>query len=168
MTSWATALPAVGLALMLPLAAGAKEDVKTDNRSEPPWSARCTSPARDAPADCQMEQRAIVTETHQLLLQLAIHVPGSSRKPVLSVRAPLTAFLPAGVVLRIDEGNETRLAYQACDQQGCYATSALSGQLLEAMTKGVKLNITIQARDGKSLTVPMSLVGFTEVYAKVR
>jgi hypothetical protein len=36
------------------------------------------------------------------------------------------------------------------------------------MTKGVKLNITIQARDGKSLTVPMSLVGFTEVYAKVR
>ena len=165
------ALVALGL---LALPAGAQETqpgaaapeavtATPNNAGPPPWSARCSATTRDAALDCQLEQRAVVTETGQLLLLVTIAVPGESRQPALSVRTPLQMFLPAGVRIDIDGRNA-----QTCDPQGCYARAPISNALLEAMFKGLKLNIIIESINRQQLTVPMSLEGFTQVYDKVR
>lgn len=138
------------------------------NSGPPPWSARCAAATRDAALDCQLEQRAVVTETGQLLLLVTIAVPGESRQPMLSIRTPLQMFLPAGVRIDIDGRNAQKLDFQTCDQQGCYTRGPISNALLEAMFKGLKLNIIIESINRQQLTVPMSLEGFTEVYGKVR
>lgn len=138
------------------------------NAGPPPWSARCSAATRDAALDCQLEQRAVVTDTGQLLLLVTIGVPGESRQPVLSIRTPLQMFLPAGVRIDIDGRNAQKLDFQTCDQQGCYTRGPISNALLEAMFKGLKLNIIIESINRQQLTVPMSLEGFTEVYGKVR
>jgi len=138
------------------------------NAGPPPWSARCSATTRDAALDCQIEQRAVVTETGQLLLLVTIGVPGESRQPVLSIRTPLQLFLPAGVRIDIDGRTAQKLDFQTCDQQGCYTRTPISNALLEAMFKGLKLNIIIESLNRQQLTVPMSLEGFTQVYEKVR
>ena len=130
-----------------------------NNAGPPPWSARCSATTRDAALDCQLEQRAVVTETGQLLLLVTIAVPG---------RTPLQMFLPAGVRIDIDGRNAQKLDFQTCDPQGCYARAPISNALLEAMFKGLKLNIIIESINRQQLTVPMSLEGFTQVYDKVR
>lgn len=139
-----------------------------DDAGPPPWSARCSAATRDAALDCQIEQRAVVTETGQLLLLVTIGVPGESRQPMLSIRTPLQLFLPAGVRIDIDGRNAQKLDFQTCDQQGCYVRGPISNTLLEAMFKGMKLNIIIESLNRQQLTVPMSLEGFTAVYERVR
>lgn len=139
-----------------------------DGKTELPWSSRCTSPVRDVPATCQIEQRAVVTETGQLLLLVTVVVPGESRQPVMSVRTPLQLFLPAGVRVDIDGRNAVKLDYQTCDQQGCYARMDISNAVLDAMFKGLKLNMTIEDLAHRQLAVPMSLTGFSAVYERIR
>ncbi len=134
----------------------------------PPWAARCTAPARDGPLDCQMEQRAVVTKTGQLLILVTVRVPAETRKPVMAIQVPLSLNLQAGVGIDIDGQNVTKLDYQTCDAQGCYAGMPISDAFLQAMFKGLKLNVTIQNLNKQTLTVPMSLGGFTDVYGTVR
>ena len=134
----------------------------------PPWAARCTAPARDGPLDCQMEQRAVVTQTGQLLILVTVRVPAETRKPVMAIQVPLSLNLQAGIGIDIDGQNATKLDYQTCDPQGCYAVMPISDAFLQAMFKGLKLNVTIQNLNKQTLTVPMSLVSFTDVYGRVR
>jgi invasion protein IalB len=134
----------------------------------PPWVAHCTAPARDGPLDCQMEQRAVVTQTGQLLILVTVRVPAETRKPVMAIQVPLSLNLQAGISIDIDGQNATKLDYQTCDGQGCYAGMPISDAFLQAMFKGLKLNVTIQNLDKQTLTVPMSLASFTDFYGRVR
>lgn len=134
----------------------------------PPWVARCTAPARDGPLDCQMEQRAVVTQTGRLLILVTVRVPAETRKPVMAIQVPLSLNLQAGIGIDIDGQNATKLDYQTCDAQGCYAGMPISDAFLQAMLKGLKLNVTIQSLNKQTLTVPMSLVSFTDFYGRVR
>jgi len=174
-------LAAAGLAFVLAVIAPAGSAQAQDQTQPPadaaaapggepdaPWSARCIAPHRDAPLNCQIEQRAVVTETGQLLLLVTIAVPGESRQPVLTIRAPLQLFLPAGVRVDIDGRNAEKLEFRTCDQQGCYVRTPISNATLDAMFRGLKLNIILENLNNQQLTVPMSLSGFTEVYNKVR
>jgi len=140
----------------------------TEEPSPPPWSSQCTAPSRDGPLDCMVEQRAVITETGQLLILVTVRVPADTGKPVLTVRAPLSILLPADVTVDVDGQNAVKLDYQTCDNQGCYAFVPIDDGMLQAMFKGLKLNVTIQNLNKQQLTVPMSLVGFTEVYGRVR
>jgi invasion protein IalB len=141
---------------------------ETEKPAPPPWSSQCTAPSRDGPLDCVVEQRAVVTETGQLLILVTVRVPAETRKPVMTVRAPLSMLLPAGVTIDVDGQNPVRLDYQTCDNQGCYAFVQISDEMLQTMFKGLKLNVTIENHNKQDLTVPMSLVGFTGVYGGVR
>jgi invasion protein IalB len=132
-----------------------------------PWSSRCITVARDTPFDCQLEQRAVITETGQLVFVVTIRVPADTRKPVLTIQAPWSVFLPEGLRLNVDDQNETKLVYQTCDSQGCYASTPIADDLLQAMFKGSKLNVTIQGLDRQTFTVPMSLAGFAEIYGNI-
>jgi invasion protein IalB len=137
-------------------------------QEELPWSTECSAPAREAEPDCQMQQRAFVTETGQLLMLLTIRVPAATREPVMILQAPVGTYLPAGVRLDVDGGEATTLEYQTCDAQGCYTATAVSAELLEALRGGSKLNLTIEDQQRRSLAIPLSLIGFTEVYARIQ
>jgi invasion protein IalB len=84
------------------------------------------------------------------------------------LQAPVTTYLPAGIRLDIDGGEPTTVEYQTCDTQGCYAASAGSAELLEAMRRGSKLNLTIEDQQRRSLVIPLSLTGIAEVYELIQ
>ena len=115
-----------------------------------------------------IEQRAVVTETGRLLSQVTVRVPADTRKPVMMIQAPLGPFLPGGITLDVDGANSFKLDYQTCDANGCYAGSPVSEDLLQALFRGQKLNITIQALNKQPVKIPMELTGFTAAYRNIQ
>lgn len=169
-------LQAASLAAGLVLAAvvtpaAAQNGRPSADAAQPPkelWSVRCTAIARDSAPDCAVEQRAVVTETGRLLMQFTVRVPAQGRKPVMMVQAPLGPYLPAGITLDIDGATPLKLDYQTCDAKGCYAGAPLSDDLLQAMFRGQKLNITIQTLNKQPVQIPMDLTGFTAAYKRIQ
>lgn len=153
-----TALPALAQTAEAP-AAGA---------GQPLWSVRCNATSREAPPDCLIEQRAVVTETGRLLSQVTVRVPADTRKPVMMIQAPLGPFLPGGITLDIDGASPLKLDFQTCDVNGCYAGSPVTDELLQSLFRGQKLNITIQALNKQPIKIPMELTGFTAAFRNIQ
>lgn len=86
---------------------------------------RCVSAARAARADCVIEQRLSLEGTGQAFVTVSVRVPAEPRNPVLMVSAPLGLYLPAGLRLRVDDGEAHRLEIQGCDNNGCHVAAPL-------------------------------------------
>ncbi|MCR9214272.1 MAG: invasion associated locus B family protein [Proteobacteria bacterium] len=132
------------------------------------WSVRCAATSREAAPDCSIEQRAVVTQTGRLLMQITIRVPAETLKPVLMIQGPLGTYLPAGVTLDVDSNKFQKLEFQTCEANGCYAASPLTSDQLKQLFNGQKLNINVQSANRQPLMVPMSLIGFTSAYEKIQ
>jgi invasion protein IalB len=132
------------------------------------WIVQCSAAAREGPIDCAIVQRAFITETGRLLTQFTIRVPADTRQPTISIQTPLSPFLPAGITVDVDGANGSKLEYQTCDANGCYAGSPLSDDFLQAMFRGQKLNLTIQALNKQPVKIALELTGFTTAYRKIQ
>ena len=133
-----------------------------------PWSSSCQSTGRGVPLECALEQRAFVRESGQLIGLVTIKVPGDTKRPVVMIQAPLGLFLPAGITVDIDGEMAQNYPVQTCNNNGCFAGFPISDQVLARMQTGGKFNVIFQYLDKKPFTLPMSLVGFTEAYGRIK
>jgi invasion protein IalB len=132
------------------------------------WAVRCSSPSRDAPLECAMEQNAILTKTGQLVVLVNIRVPGDTRAPVALVQLPLGLNLQTGAKFQIDEGKSADLPIQTCENRGCYASVPISPETLNAMRSGKQLKISFQDLGKETITIPLSLNDFSAAYDKIK
>jgi invasion protein IalB len=158
-----SALPVAALLLALPQVAAAQ-----DAPPPPGWISACQGPARSDALDCQMEQRAVMSGTGQLVGSVTVRVPAETRKPVLMIRGPLGLSLAGGVVIDVDGAAAETLPLQTCDAGGCYAGAPVPDALLAAMFKGNILNVAFQNLNKETIKLPMSLAGFSAVYGKIK
>jgi invasion protein IalB len=189
---WVTRLGGWGLLMAAALAAGpfaaASQETNTQtdqasgadpsnqsNQAAPgtqkqpvPWSSTCSATARNLPLECALEQRAFVRQSGQLIAMFTIRVPADTKKPVAMIRAPLGLFLPAGITVDVDGDMAQNYPLQTCNANGCYAGFPVTDQMLSRMLNGGKLNVIFQYLDKKPYTLPMSLVGFTEAYGRIK
>ena len=136
--------------------------------AQPGWIARCSSPSRDAPLECAMEQSAVLTKTGQLVALVNIRVPGDTRAPVALVQLPLGLNLQAGAKLQVDDGKSTDLPIQTCENRGCYASVPISPETLNALRSGKQLKIVFQDLAKETIAIPMPLTDFTAAYDKIK
>lgn len=136
--------------------------------AQPGWPARCSSPARDAPLECAIEQNAILTKTGQLVVLVNIRVPGDSRAPIALVQLPLGLNLQTGAKLQIDDGKSVDLPVQTCENRGCYASIPVSPEMLAALRSGKQLKILFQDLAKETITIPLSLTDFAAAYDKIK
>jgi invasion protein IalB len=134
----------------------------------PGWAARCSSPSRDAPLECAIEQNAILTKTGQLVVLVNIRVPGDTRTPIALVQLPLGLNLQTGAKFQVDDGKSTDLPIQTCENRGCYASLPVSQDLLAALKAGKQLKIMFQDLAKETITIPMPLTDFTAAYDKIK
>jgi invasion protein IalB len=136
--------------------------------AQPGWAVRCSSPNRDGPLECAMEQNAVLTKTGQLVVLVNIRVPGDSRAPVALVQLPLGLNLQAGTKFQVDDGKSVDLPIQTCENRGCYASIAVSAEMLAALKAGKQLKILFQDLAKETITVAMPLNDFTAAYDKIK
>jgi invasion protein IalB len=135
---------------------------------QPGWAARCSSPSRDAPLECAMEQNAILTKTGQLVVLVNIRVPGDTRSPVALVQLPLGLNLQAGAKFQVDDGKSVDLPIQTCENRGCYASFPIGAETLSALRSGKQLKIVFQDLAKETIAIPLSLSDFSAAYDKIK
>jgi invasion protein IalB len=135
---------------------------------QPGWAARCSSPSRDAPLECAMEQNAILTKTGQLVVLVNIRVPGDTRAPIALVQLPLGLNLQVAAKFQVDDGKSTDLPIQTCENRGCYASIPISPETLNALRAGKQLKISFQDLAKETITIPLSLNDFSAAYDKIK
>lgn len=145
---------------------GQKQSAK-EGAAPPPWTTRCAAAERSKDLDCAIEQRAVVTQTGQLLTAFTIRIPPDTHKPVLMIQLPVGLFLPAGVKILVDDAQVDQQQLQTCDQGGCYAGAEVSDKLLDAMKSGKTVTVVFQNIAKKDIKVPIPLNGFKEAYSKI-
>ena len=116
---------------------------------------------------CKAIQTIVLPKTRQLLLSVSVSRPLEGENPALLLHLPHGLFNPAGVSVAIDDDKPETLQIQTCNAQGCYAGMAISPEKQESMLKGKKIEVIFQNLKKQSITVPVPLQGYAEVYKKL-
>jgi invasion protein IalB len=151
-------------------AALAPEQQASQTLNLPPgtgWVSRCVSEARQSPMECSMEQTAAPTNTGQVLAAVTVRVPTETHQPVMMVQLPVGLYLPAGLVLQIDESKPQTIPLQTCDLKGCYAGMQINPELLSALKAGKRLTMTFVDVAKHNIAVPLALDNFAETLVKI-
>jgi len=135
---------------------------------QPGWIARCTSPSRDAPLECAIEQNAVLTKTGQTIVLINIRIPTDTRTPVALLQLPLGLNLPIGATLQVDDGKPVDLQIQTCENRGCYASTPIAPDLLAALRSGKQLKVSFQNMAKETIAIPMPLNDFAAAYDKIK
>jgi invasion protein IalB len=135
---------------------------------QPGWIARCTSPSRDAPLECAIEQNAVLTKTGQTIVLINIRIPTDTRTPVALLQLPLGLNLPVGAKLQVDEGKAVDLQIQTCENRGCYASTPIAPDLLASLKSGKQLKVSFQNMAKETIAIPMPLNDFATAYDKIK
>jgi invasion protein IalB len=139
------------------------------NAPPPPgWAARCSSPSRDAPLECAIEQTAVLTKTGQLIVLVNVRVPSDTHTPVALVQLPLGLDLPAGAKLQVDDGKSIDLQIQTCENRGCYASTPIAPDVLTALRSGKQLKVSFQNLGKETISIPIPLADFAAAYDKIK
>jgi invasion protein IalB len=139
-----------------------------DAAQGPGWIARCTSPSRNAPLECAIEETAVLTKTGQIIVVVNVRIPSDTRAPVALVQLPLGLNLPSGARLQIDEGKIIDLQIQTCENKGCYATTPIAPDMLATMRSGKQLKVAFQNLNNEAISIPMPLADFAAAYDKIK
>jgi invasion protein IalB len=164
-----TAVLTLGLvAPALAQAEGAAPAAPAEQPEPQPWGARCAGQDRTQTLECIIEQRVVLSNTGQLLTAVTVRLPPDTGAPVMMVHTPLGLFLPAGVRIAIDGAELATMVIQTCDAQGCYAGDPVTPELLGALQRGGTMTVTFQNLEKQDIAVPVSLLGFTDAYARIK
>ena len=97
-----------------------------------------------------------------------IRVPGDTRAPVAFVQLPLGLNVPVGAKFQVDDGKTVDLPIQTCENSGCYASAAITQELLGALKSGKQLKVSFQNLAKETITVPMPLNDFAATYDRIK
>ncbi|WP_161633533.1 invasion associated locus B family protein [Mesorhizobium erdmanii] len=132
-----------------------------------PWAVNCSSGSANSELQCQVSQNLTEAKTGQRVLTVTVRRDNGNGSLAMLLALPHGLFLPSGVSYQIDQGQKTTIAIQTSDQNGAYAATPLSPELVKAMKSGTNLNIGMESVTRKPVTIPVSLAGFTAAIAKL-
>jgi invasion protein IalB len=134
------------------------------------WAVRCGAPAEGAPEACEMVQQRL-DEQGQTVLAIAVGRVPNTDDPGMLIILPLGIWLPPGVVLRVDNGEEVPARVERCERRGCQVELLLEPKVLTLLRAGTEANVLFQIYDEngqpKVVGVPFSLLGFTAALNEV-
>jgi len=132
------------------------------------WITRCASRTRAGAVECTIEQSVIKNDTRQVIVLFRVRVPPDTRAPVMMAQLPLGLYLPAQVVLHVDDRKAGEFPPQTCDASGCYISGPLPTELLAQLSAGKVLKFSFQNLARETIDVSMPLAGFAAAYEGIR
>jgi len=128
------------------------------------WSVKCAEDAESLVAEqkrCVLVQVLRAEGRTEALLRIELSRTQSGEVSGFMI-VPFGLDLSKGVSLSIDGGERWNLPFRTCQNFGCVVRLALSGEIVERMQEGGKLNVTLYTlQDSGTLDIPVSLAGFT-------
>ncbi|XSG82608.1 MAG: invasion associated locus B family protein [Methyloligella sp. ZOD6] len=115
---------------------------------------------------CLTHHERLDGNTGMVLVAAAIRKVEGEDKETLLVRLPtaIALAIPAGVQIRVDEGEPIRLPYTLCYATSCQAETELKPELLQELRKGKQLVVAAVNLQRKAIGFPVPLDGFSKAY----
>ncbi len=89
---------------------------------------------------------------------------GATNRKIFQVAVPTGRFIPAGVKMKIDNGQENTLPYSLCLPDRCVAEVPMNDSLINAMKGGGEVTLTSTNFRAQANPVKVTLSGFTAAF----
>lgn len=145
----------------------AQQNAETVKATHGSWKVLCQTPPDGAQEVCVMEQIAMNNENAPLVnirlrkLTGQKDNEGKDIPAVAQIIVPLNVFLPAGLGVKIDEGEVRGAPFERCTSSGCVVRAPISTEMLGDMKNGTTAQILMVVEPGSSVPANISLSGFS-------
>jgi invasion protein IalB len=115
---------------------------------------------------CLINHEGLEPNTGMVLVAAAVRSIEGDDKQHLLVRLP-TAYslvMPAGVQIKIDEGEAIQLQYAVCFPTSCQVQMELSKEMFDKMRKGKQMVVAAMNMQQKAMAFPVPLNGFAKTF----
>ena len=115
---------------------------------------------------CLVNHEGLEPNTGMVLVAAAVRQVEGEDKQSLLVRLP-TAYslvMPAGVQIKIDEGEPISLQYAVCFPTSCQVQMDLTKEMFDSMRKGKQMTVAAMNMQQKTMAFPVPLTGFSKVF----
>src|SRR5262249_110567 len=133
---------------------------------QPNWAVNCATAQTEL--TCVASQSFFLTETGQRFMTVSVNPGRADKKTTLVLQLPLGIYLPAGVSMQFGKAAARTIPIISCDQSGCFAEYAVTDAEIKSMLNGENLQVAVQTRDQKPLSVTVPFAGFDVAYSKRR
>ncbi|WP_334020397.1 invasion associated locus B family protein [Alteromonas sp. S015] len=106
-------------------------------------------------------------EATKVLLGVNVDYSYSQDFPVLKIKLPKNTLTKNGVGVKIDEFAPLQVPFSGCDEKTCQSIIKIDSELLAQMHNGETMLVAFQKSESQQVTLPISLAGFDEAYAKL-
>jgi invasion protein IalB len=115
---------------------------------------------------CLVNHEGLEPNTGMVLVAAAVRSIEGEDKQNLLVRLP-TAYsliMPAGVQIKIDDGEPIALQYAVCFPTSCQVQMELTKEIFDKMRKGKQMVVAAMNMQQKTMAFPVPLTGFAKTY----
>jgi invasion protein IalB len=159
--------PAAPPAAPAPAAAPAGEVAPPPGQEQAAWVKLCEKSAQTENKEiCLTNHERLDGNSGMVLVGAAVRKIEGEEKQQLLVKLPQAALLaiPAGVQIKVDDGQPIALGYTFCYAMSCQAETDLTKELFESMRKGKQMLVAVVNLQGKAIGLPVPLAGFAKAY----
>ena len=135
------------------------------------WNLECHPSGPEQKLACEISKKVALEKTRKILLTVFI-TPRNTGKGaeayILRYQLPHGLNLANGVKMQIDEGKPMSPVIVTSSPAGAFARQPMNDVLLASLKKGTVMTVSFSAINGTGLSIPVSPVGFSAVYAKLK
>ena len=115
---------------------------------------------------CLIRHEGLDPKTGALLISVAVRtIEGEDKKHLLvNVPTAYSLVIPAGVQVKIDEGEPIQLQYAVCFPTSCQVQMELSKEIVDKMRKGKQMVVAALNAQQKTMAFPFPLSGFSKTF----
>ena len=125
------------------------------------WIVNCTGTGASNAMRCELFQQVVIKETNQRLMRMSILPQPNSDNDLISFAVPHGLMLQRPLRVQVDDNPVIELPYTHSDNSSVYANAVLKPEWLSSFKRGNELKISFDTIEGKTITVKLSLQGFT-------
>ena len=134
---------------------------------EPAWVKLCLKNEQTANKQvCLVNHEGLEPNTGMVLVAAEVRSIEGEDKQYLIVRLPTTSSLviPAGVQIKIDDGEPISLQYAVCFLTNCQVQMELMKDMIEKMRKGKRMVVAAMNMQQKAMAFPVQLTDFGKTF----
>jgi invasion protein IalB len=126
---------------------------------QPDWEKVCGTVNKAQ--ECHVSRRRIAATGQAIAQFLVIE---RDNKKLLQIAVPPVALIQPGIQVKVDDGDPTGVKYVVCTPGECLALGEINDDFIGKLKKGSNVVITMLDPQGKPVSFPISLSGFTASY----
>jgi len=127
------------------------------------WIKECGEDPQSKKRVCIVVQE-LRAETGQFIASVQIRTVQDDPKISLITMVPVGMLIQPGVRVQVDQNQQQEVKYGICFPNACFGQAQIDANFVNSMKKGNQLIVTTLNQQGKAITFPLTLAGFTKTF----